>query len=277
MDLGKRRQTPFRKLQEQLKLADIVFELRDARAPQSTGHPMAIRLFGRLPRIIVLSHLDLADAKSVSNWSKSAVGKSDPIKVIATSLKHLSNKAELINTAQKLAGTRSQRHGVLPRPIRACVVGLPNVGKSTFINWILGRKKAHTGNKPGITRATQWIRVSPRFELLDTPGILPPAKFDRRTNDVLALINILAEKQYEPEEIALWAIQYLSLTYPSSVLRYGLDTQSHIYLLEQIATLKNFRAKNNAPDCLRAATAFIQDVRNGVLGRLFFDLPSKNN
>jgi ribosome biogenesis GTPase A len=225
----------------------------------------------------VLSHQDLSDPKYVNNWIKSFAPGNNSLKAIAASLKRPLNKAALIDTAQKLASGRTQRRGVLPRPIRACVVGLPNVGKSTLINWILGRKKAATGNKPGITRNTQWIRVSSRFELLDTPGILPPTAFDQRTNHVLAVLNVLDEKQYDSEEIAMWAIQYLSLTYPNSIKQYGLDIESHVYLLEQIAALKNFRAKNNTPDCLRAANAFIHDVRAGVLGRLFFDIAFKNN
>jgi ribosome biogenesis GTPase A len=270
MTLTKRRQTPFSKLQDQLKLADIVFELRDARAPESSAHPAATKLFGKSPRIIVLSHLDLADNKKVKEWVKShTVGNQ---KTVAVSLKHLSNKDQLIKTAQQLASERPQRHNVLPRPIRACVVGLPNVGKSTFINWLLSRKKAATGNKPGITRAAQWIRVSSRFELLDTPGILPPASFDRRMTNILSLLNILAEKQYESEEVAIWAIQYLSLVYPDAIQQYKLDMQSHVYVLEQIALLKNFRAKNNIPDCMRAANAFIHDIRAGMLGRLYFDI-----
>jgi ribosome biogenesis GTPase A len=192
-------------LQQQLKHVDLVIEVLDARAPLSSRHPRAVELFGAKPRLIILSKKDLADGQRLKQFLQLFQDPHQQVQAIALSLKSQENKTSIFTAALELTENKRQQlsdRGLLPRPIRVCVVGMPNVGKSSFINWLIGQKKAKVGNKPGITRGPQWVRVHPQIELLDTPGVLPNATFAEATAQKLALFNLLPESSYDMEEIA---------------------------------------------------------------------------
>src|SRR6185369_1268140 len=166
--------TAFQRLQDQLKWVDLVFEVRDARVPACSRHPKSDELFGSKPRIIVLAKEDLADPALVKEWLRSLALPENQTS-IALDLKYARGKDKLISLVLELTKAKRQQianKGLLPRPMRGCVVGMPNVGKSSLINWLIGRRKALVGNKPGVTKGTQWVRLHPQVELLDTPGIL---------------------------------------------------------------------------------------------------------
>jgi ribosome biogenesis GTPase A len=179
-------------------------------------------------------------------------------------------KLALDLTKEKRA--RDKAKGLLPRPIKACVVGMPNVGKSTFINWIIGQKRAKTGNAPGITKGAQWVRIHPQIELMDTPGFLPSTDYDTEAKFKLALLNLLPEAHYEPIEIAEQALGVIAKKYGHHLQYYFKDTLNlQEPTLAKIALARNYLQPGGVPDVSRAAMIFLSELRAGKLGSITLD------
>jgi ribosome biogenesis GTPase A len=266
--------TAFGRLKEQLQAVDLLFEVRDARAPAASKHPKADEIFGNKPRVVVLAKQDLADADKLKAWVDS-LSEGDGRGALALSFKLRKGQDKLISTSLKLTEAKRQalaNKGLLPRPMRACVVGLPNVGKSTLINWLTGRHKARTGDKPGVTRGTQWVRVHPQLELLDTPGILPPVAFARETNMKLALCNLIPDDHYDFLEVAEYGLAMLVRENREALEFYGKEFASaEEPNLEGLAIARSCVAAGGVPDVRRAASLFLNDFRNGKLGTYVLD------
>lgn len=278
--MSKAASTPLRRLKEQLASVDVLFEVRDARLPISSRHPKSAELLGQKPRIIVLTKSDLADPRLVKDWITEL--KADTgYPAIALCLKTAKGQEKLLNIALEITVDKREalkRKGILPRPIRACAVGLPNVGKSSLINWLIGRKKAAVGNRPGITRGNSWIRVHSQLELLDTPGMLPNATFSPETSLLLALCNILPEDHYQIDETAEAGLTLLADNYPGSLSIYDSAENSSPIDLSQIARIRSCLLSGGKFDLHRAAGIFISDFRSGKLGSIVLDpLPIKKS
>ncbi len=263
----------FQRLQDQLKWVDLVFEVRDARAPWSSGHPRTAELFGSKPRVIILAKQDLADPVPLQVWVK-ALSQAADRKAISLSLKQTRGKEKVVSLALQLTTKARDAHarkGLLPRPMRACVVGMPNVGKSSLINWLIGRRKTLVGNKPGVTKGAQWVRLHPALELLDTPGILPSTSLPERTKLKLALLNLLPEQVYDSQEIATEGLELLERYYPGRLCAYyGADDGAQLDLAV-IANLRNCVGPGGKPDTKRAASLLLSDLRDGRLGQIVLD------
>lgn len=261
--------TPFQHIQNLIKWVDLVIEVIDARLPDSTRHPNADAIFGHKPRLFVFTKEDLADPEAV----RAVLDRID-VPSALVSLKRSSGKEKIINMA--IEATRAQqealvRKGILPRPMRICIVGLPNVGKSSLINWLIGQKKTKTGNRPGITQGTQWVRVHPKLELLDTPGILPPTGFTELTRDKLAALNLLPQSNYQVEPVAEEALRLLSESYPELLERYMEGLVDAEDGFDYFARKRNLLSQGAVPDRLRACSIFLAELRDGKIGRLTLD------
>ncbi len=276
------------RLKEQLQAVDLLFEVRDARLPLTSMHPKTKEFFGTKPRVLVFCKEDLADPQKLQRLITQL--ETEDQKCIALSLKQSKGKDRLIQLASKLCSQKlAARHakGLLPRPLRAAVVGLPNVGKSSLINWICGQKKAAVANTPGVTRGNSWVRISPQIELLDTPGMLPQAQFKGKQAMKLAFCNLLPQEHYDAEEVAMFGLEILSSTYPASLDTYkkaekqkaensiseGSEDPDEFKPcdLECVAKARACLKAGAVPDLKRAAALFLSEFRKGKLGRVMLD------
>ena len=267
-----------RMMEEDIKLIDIVIELVDARMPLSSKNPDIDKLAGQKSRMILLNKYDLADPLRTSeweNWFKNQgffVYKLDARK--GGQMKAITN---IIQEACKEKIERDRRRGIINRPVRAMIVGIPNVGKSTFINTYAGKACAKTGNKPGVTKGKQWIRLNKNVELLDTPGILWPKFDDPTVGERLALIGSIKDEILNITDLSVKLIEFLKEFYPGILAeRYAVDENcDKIVLLEGIAEARNCRQKGNTLDIDRASKLLIDDFRSGKLGRITLEFPQE--
>jgi ribosome biogenesis GTPase A len=249
-------------LQEQIKWVDLVIEVVDARAPLASTHPKSDEIFGNKSRLLVLTKADIADKRELEAWEA---------KGLVLSLKTGRDKDRVLKRALELTEDKRAslaRKGVLPRPMRVCVVGMPNVGKSSLINWLIGTNKTKVADRPGVTRGNQWVRVHPQLELLDTPGILPVSALDRETIIRLALFNLIPSSAYEVQEVAEIGLEMLKSKYPNLLGTYVPGVDVATLTLEEIARQKNFVTAGAKPDHMRAAAVFLSDLRAGKIGRV---------
>lgn len=266
-----------RAMEDNLKLIDVIIELVDARAPLSSRNPDIDRLGRQKYRMILMNKADLADEALTVQWESyfeeqglTAVSLDSRTR---RSMKFIQSK---ILEVSKEKRERDQRRGIRNRPVRAMICGIPNVGKSTFINSFTGKASTKTGNKPGVTRGNQWIRLSSSVELLDTPGILWPKFEDPAVGERLALIGSVSDEIVDPGELALFGISLLKERYPDQLAeRYpGVDlTAEDMEILAQIAQVRGCLAKGGTPDYGRAAKLFLDDLRSGRIGRLTCETP----
>ena len=256
-------------MQEDIRLVDLVIELTDARAPMASRNPDIDRLANGKQRVILLNKADLADEKGCRMWKEYFEGKGIITSVVnARSGEGVKQIQNLAREACKEKIERDKRRGILNRPLRAMVCGIPNVGKSTLINSFSGRAAAKTGNRPGVTRGRQWIRLNKSLELLDTPGILWPKFEDRQIGLKLAVIGTIRDELLEANELALWLISYLGENYPDALIqRYGCDT------LDEIARVRGCLRQEGEIDTDRAASLVIEDFRKGKLGKISLEFP----
>lgn len=260
-----------------LKWVDLVVEIVDARVPLSTIHPKSQEIFGHKPRLTILTKEDLADEQAVAKHL-SAFASQTNRKAIALSLKVQKGKERVIALTLQLTKEKREaiaKRGLLPRPVRICVVGMPNVGKSSFINWLVGRKKAKVGDTPGVTKGTQWVRVHPQIELLDTPGILPHFTLHKGTALKLAFLNLLPPHTYDQEQVAADGLNLLRHQYPQLLSAYMPNSPISETSLTDIAKARNMLGTGGKLDTSRAAITLLQDVRSGKIGRITLDAPEE--
>ena len=265
-----------RMMQENIKLIDLVIELVDARVPISSRNPDIDELGKNKARLILLNKSDLAEDKWNDAWSEYFREKGfSVVKVNSKKGGGIKSINGVIQEACKEKTERDRKRGILNRPVRAMVVGIPNVGKSTFINSYAGKACAKTGNKPGVTKGKQWIRLNKNLELLDTPGILWPKFEDQMVGLRLALIGAIKDEILNIDELSLELIKVLTRDYAGILTdRYGVDeTQTPVKILEQIAENRKCISKGNELDYSKAAALLIDEFRGGKLGKITLEWP----
>lgn len=267
-----------RMMEEDIKLIDLIIELVDARIPMSSRNPDIDALGRNKSRIILLNKADLADEKFNKLWKDFFVEKGlHVLEINARSGAGIKNIQPLVQEACKEKIARDRKRGILNRPVRAMVAGIPNVGKSTFINSFAGRACAKTGNKPGVTKGKQWIRLNKSLELLDTPGILWPKFEDQKVGERLAMIGSMNDEVLHGDELATAVINYLQKEYPGFLQeRYKIKETGDAYqTLEEICISRRCFQKGEIPDMARAASMVLDDFRNGKLGRITLERPKE--
>ncbi len=262
-----------RKLKEQLNLVDVVVEVADARIPLSSMYPEVKRLIGEKPRLIIMNKSDVADMERTKVLVEKLKQKTgcDIIFTSNSDNKDITKIVNKIADLSKPAITKMIQKGLLPRPARAMVIGMPNVGKSSIINKLIKKTKTKTGAKAGVTRQQQWVRINPRIDLLDTPGIIPVKQVEQNKALRLAFVDSIGENAYELESIAEEFLKIMAEMYPNVIKnRYGFEDGEE-FSLEKIALKRNLLGQSSKPDILRAASMLMMDFRDGRLGRLTLD------
>jgi len=265
-----------RAIRGELGLVDLCIEVTDARIPLSSRNPDIDELAKDKFRLIILNKSDLADDKKTAAWAE--YFKSNGIETLQLCAKErkasdLVKKAALYVCREKIE--RDKKRGILNRPVRAMVCGIPNVGKSTLINTITGKSKALTGNKPGVTRSNQWVKTNAGIDLLDTPGLLWPKFEDKTVGFKLAAIGSVNDQVINTMQLAGEVIQLMNDLYPERVKdRYGIDDLSDSQEVFKAAAFKNgIILKGGDPDLQRAADLILTDLRSGKLGRITLEEP----
>ena len=267
-----------RQMKEDIKLIDIVIELVDARIPKSSRNPDIDSLAAGKSRVIILNKADMADDRETDNWVKHFTDEGMiAVKLNSRSGNGMKQVKDAIAKAAEAKMARDRARGILNRPVRAIVGGIPNVGKSTFINSFAGRAVTKTGNKPGVTKGKQWIRLNKQVELLDTPGILWPKFEDRKTAEHLAFIGSIKDEVIEKMELVLNLITELEENYCGLVASYyGFDncekTENKIDFavktLEAVAEKRALLKKGGETDTDKASKLILDDFKNGRLGKI---------
>ena len=267
-----------RMMQENIKLIDLVIELVDARVPVSSRNPDIDEIGKNKARLILLNKADLAEDKWNDAWAEYFRGKGfSVVKVNSKKGGGLKSIQGVIQEACKEKIERDRKRGILNRPVRAMVVGIPTVGKSTFINALAGKACAKTGNKPGVTKGKQWIRLNKQVELLDTPGILWPKFEDQAVGLKLAFIGSIKDEILNTEELAAELITFLNQNYPGVLEeKYGIEADPDAYvMLNGIAGSRHCLVRGNELDTEKAAALMLDDFRGGRLGRLTLEYPTE--
>ena len=265
-----------RMMQEDIKLVDLVIELVDARIPLSSRNPDIDTIGKNKSRIILLNKSDLADERYNDKWVQYFESKGAyVVKINARSGAGIKLINGVIEKACKAKIERDRARGIKNRPVRAMVVGIPNVGKSTFINSYAGKACAKTGNKPGVTKGKQWIKLNKNLELLDTPGILWPKFEDQMVGLRLALIGSINDNILNIEELAIELLKFLRSNYEGIIAeRYGIEeNEDALVNLENIARVRGCLLKGNELDYSKAASILLDEFRNGKIGKITLELP----
>lgn len=267
-----------RMMQENIKLIDLIIELVDARIPMSSRNPDIDELGKGKSRIILLNKSDLADAGLNQEWESFFKEKGYFVQQLnAKTGAGIKNIQALVQESCKEKIERDRKRGIINRPVRAMVVGIPNVGKSTFINSFAGKACAKTGNKPGVTKGKQWIRLNKNLELLDTPGILWPKFEDQKIGERLALIGSINDEILHVDELAVALIRNLKNSYLDLLeKRYDITIDEDAYdTLKKIAIARRCLQKGELPDVDRASSMLLEDFRSGKLGRITLERPEE--
>ena len=260
-----------RQMQEDLKLIDLIIELVDARVPLSSRNPDIDQLGQNKSRLILLNKADLADERQNEAWKEYFQSKGfHVVKVDSRNGAGMKTIQNVIQEACKEKIERDRRRGIKNRPIRAMVAGIPNVGKSTFINTFAGKACAKTGNRPGVTKGKQWIRLNKNVELLDTPGILWPKFEDQEVGIRLAFVGSIKDDILNMEELALKLIDYLKERYTGLLeKRYGISEAGNaVEILGTIAKARGCLKKGEELDYTKASGLLFDDFRGGKIGRI---------
>jgi len=268
-----------RMMQENVKLVDLIIELVDARIPYSSRNPDIDELGKNKARIILLNKADLASDAMNEAWAEYFRSKGYfVVKANSRSGAGLKQIQGAVQEACKEKIERDRRRGILNRPVRAMVVGIPNVGKSTFINSYAGKACAKTGNKPGVTRGAQWIKLNKQLELLDTPGILWPRFENQEVGYRLALIGSIKDEILNIEEMALTFVGFLHEKYEGTLAhRYDIEESGDaLDNLNKIAENRLCRLKGNVLDLNKASGIIIDDFRSGRLGKITLEFPDED-
>lgn len=267
-----------RMMLEDIKLIDLVIELLDARVPVSSRNPDIDDIAKGKSRLVLLNKSDLADPVKNNEWLEYFRDKGIiALLVDSRNRNGFSPINKSIEEACRTKIERDRKRGIINRPVRAMVVGIPNVGKSTFINSMCKKASAKTGNKPGVTKGKQWINLNKNVELLDTPGILWPRFDNEQTGVHLAFIGSINDEIVDEVELAMELINYLTKSYPGVLFnRYEIDEgKETVAILNDIALKRGCLKKGNEPDYSKAANILLDDFRSGRLGRITLEVPSK--
>ena len=276
-----------RMMQENIKLIDIIIELTDARIPASGRNPDIDELGKNKYRLIILNKADLADPAVTKKWKEYYEAQGNFVLEMNSKTGNEAGKVkDLVQSACAEKIERDKKRGIVGRPIRAMVAGIPNGGKSTFINKLAGRNSAKTGNKPGVTKGKQWISLGKNMQLLDTPGILWPKFEDQEVGLHLALIGSMNDENLDSVELACDLIKVLNNYYPGVIKeKYNItEEQLSVFLEDQyanefsealsaIAENRKLIKQGAVPDIDRASSLLLDDFRNGRLGRLSLERP----
>lgn len=263
-----------REIREKLSLMDIVLVLLDARLPQSSMNPELLKLIKHKPIIYLLNKMDLADDNELSKWiSRFNHQGYKTLKIDAQTGKHVNKIHATCKEVLKEKLLREQQKGLLERPIRTMILGIPNVGKSTLINQLTKTSATKTGNIPGVTKAQQWIKINQNFELLDTPGVLWPKFDDKKVGYHLAITGAIKDKILPEDDICEYALNFLKTYYPKRLFnRYRITPHmSYIEMLDTIGKQRGAIIKGSEVDYARVYTIILTDIRNKQLGGLSFD------
>ena len=265
-----------RAMQEDIKLIDVIIELVDSRVPYSSKNPDIDTLANGKSRILLMNKYDLADKAVSDKWTKYYEEKGYFVATVnSKNGRGVKAVNDVIQKACKEKIERDRKRGILNRPIRAMIVGIPNVGKSTFINSFAGKACAKTGNKPGVTKGKQWIRLNKNVELLDTPGILWPKFEDQQVGLNLAFIGSIKDELYNIYELSLLLLDYLIKNYPDAVADfYEIEnSDSNNELLERISIKRGCIKSGAEYDLDKAAKCLVDDFRNGRIGKISLEIP----
>ncbi len=271
-----------RLIKEHLKIVDVVIELLDARIPYSSANPLLREIIGGKPRIIALNKADLADAEVTHRWEMYFQKQNIP----AIPLSVMSGRGirRLVRQTEELARTRRERfvrRNGRPRAVRAMIVGIPNVGKSSLINRLVGKAKARVENRPGVTKDRQWLKIGTDLELLDTPGILWPKFEDPEVGMKLAFVGSVSEDAYDSEPLAMAYLAWMCRHYPLHLIRRYRLTEEEIKqespdVLAAIGRKRGCLLKGGAIDYDKVRRLLLAEFRSGKLGAVSFDEPSAN-
>lgn len=261
-----------RKLKEQLSLVDAVIEVIDARLPLSSIYKNITGLLGEKPRLILLNKSDLVDFSELKKWVRVLEAKFEA-PVLLSDAKNSKDLSSIVKKAVELAEPRVQalmKKGLLRRPARVMVVGMPNVGKSSIINKLTKSSKTKIGAKAGVTRQQQWVRINPQLDLLDTPGIIPMKQEDQEAAKKLAFVNSISENAYTNEIIAHELLEILDNKYSAQVREYyGIEDED--LTVENIAKKRNWIIAGGQPDIERTSVYILRDFREGKIGKFILD------
>lgn len=262
-------------LEEKVKVVDIIIEILDARAPFSSRNKNFNNITKNKKRLIILNKKDIADLK---DFDKNAAKLNDFDVVVESNLTNKDDYKILFNEIKKISAERDEKFlkkGMKPQLLRAMVIGIPNVGKSSLINYLNNKNSAAVGNTPGFTRANKWIKVNNLFYLLDTPGILPPNYDDNKTKLNLALLGSIKQEILPIDSLANSLIDIIKEKYAQAFFeKYGIDLEKYAgsaEIFEELARKRGFLLKNNVADIEKAQTLLLNDFKNGKITKVFLD------
>ena len=261
-----------KKLKEQVNIVDVVIEVIDARIPVSSSYPEIEKLLHDKPRLILMNKADLADVEQTKKWQQIIKEKTNCF-VLPTSASDNKDLSKILNKIIELGQPKIIKlvqKGLLPRAVRVMVVGMPNVGKSSIINKLIKKTKAKTGAKAGVTRDQQWVRINPKVDLLDTPGIIPLKQEDQIKAYKLAFVDSIGENAYDVEAVAERFIETVNEIYPDLIKNYYKLEDEEVNIAN-IAIRRNWIVQGAKPDTKRSAQNILNDFRVGRLGKLTLD------
>ncbi|MGE6227242.1 ribosome biogenesis GTPase YlqF [Paenibacillus chitinolyticus] len=274
-----------RQIEDKLKLIDVTIELLDARIPMSSRNPMVDDILKGKPRLVLLNKTDLADPAITAEWVKFFTDRG--LKTLAIDANTGTGVKEILPKCKELMSAKIEtqlRKGINPRAIRGLIVGIPNVGKSTLINQLAGRKIANTGDKPGVTKGQQWIKFGTDMDLLDTPGILWPKFDDQNVGMKLAATGAIKEEILHLDDIAFHTIRYMSEYYGERLKeRYGIEELPEdsenpnevIEVMEAIGRKRGAIISGGRVDLEKTSLLFLRELRSGKLGRVSLEVPAE--
>ncbi|MCK1975435.1 ribosome biogenesis GTPase YlqF [Jeotgalicoccus huakuii] len=270
-----------RQIEESLKKVDVVIEILDARIPYASQNPMLDQVIGEKPRVIILNKKDMASQSETDRWMNHY--KAEGLYPVAINGKepNILKKIEgVVVEATKEIFERMERKGINPRAIRAMIVGIPNVGKSTIINNIAKKKVAKTGNTPGVTKAQQWIKAGGKMELLDTPGVLWPKFEDETVGLKLSLTGAIKDNVVNLDEVAIFALKFMQAHHLKALNKFyniNIDEDSEIVeIFDAIGQSRGFKMSGNEIDYERVTERVIYDTRDAKIDLMTFDFPEDN-
>ncbi len=265
-----------RMMEENIKLVDVVIEILDARVPYSSRNPEILKIAKNRPRVVVLNKSDLADDEMTKQWAK--LLREEGAEVVTVNARDGQGMNHVLPAAKAVCKekiARDKAKGMINRPVRAMVVGIPNVGKSTFINKIVGKASAKTGNKPGITKGKQWIKLKHDFELLDTPGLLWPRFESEQVGISLALIGSIKEQILDTRELVFHMLEFMRTHYKGQFLKkyevQDIETKEIMEVLEAATLKRGLLKTGGVPDTDRMAMVLLEEFRNGKIGKITID------